>query len=390
MTRAAYLDCFSGVSGNMFLGALIHAGVKPASIRKAVKRVVGDFTLAAKNEERAHMAGVHVKVGYRKKDQRHRGLPRIEEMIRKSGLPGPVISDSLRVFRALAEAEAKVHGVPVEKIHFHEVGAVDAIVDVVGTVFGLFELGVGEVHCSPLPLCGGEVQCAHGTLPLPAPAVMELVKGLPVRGMEGDLELVTPTGASLVSTLAKRFGPMPAMTVSAVGVGLGDRDIPHRPNVTRLILGEKKGEGDSVVQIEASIDDMTPESFGFLMDRLLEAGALDVSFLPCQMKKNRPATLVRALAGHGNREAVTRTLLRHSATLGVREYEVSRTVLPRSTFKVETRFGTIRVKKAEGPDGSVRLHPEYDDVAAAAAARDATMAEVSRAALEAARTGDWE
>jgi uncharacterized protein (TIGR00299 family) protein len=318
--KIAYVDCFAGVSGNMMLGALLGAGVSPAWLRSTVKKVIAGARLSVKDGERKWIHGTHVQVDFSPRGQPHRGLRDIEKMISQSGLPESVRDRSRAVFRRLADAEAKVHGITPDEVHFHEVGAVDAIVDVVGTVAGLDRLGVDEIWCSALPMSGGEVKCAHGILPVPAPATLELIagRGVPVRGVPVDAELVTPTGAALVTTLADRFGPMPAMTVTGLGVGLGDRDLPDRPNLMRLIVGETRGEAESLLQLEAAIDDMTAEHFDFLMDRLHAAGALEVLLVPAQMKKNRPGTLVRVLAGPLSQAAVQAELFNHSTTLGVR------------------------------------------------------------------------
>ena len=364
--NTAWLDCFSGISGNMFLGAVIDAGASAAKIRKMVKGVVPDFTLSVKDASRAHIGGKHVVVKYKKKDQPHRHLPDIEKMIKRGGLPDAVRDNSLAVFRALAEAEARVHRTTPEKIHFHEVGAVDAIVDVVGTAAGLYLIGIKELICSPLPLSFGEVECAHGTLPLPAPAVMEILAGAPVRGVDTGSELVTPTGAALVKTLSTGFGPMPPMKVQRTGAGLGDREIKGRPNLARLVVGVPISGVSAAVQVEAAIDDMPGEHYEYLMERLHAAGALEVVFVPVQMKKNRPGVLVRALASPEVVVAVKEAMLEHSTSLGVREYEVGRTILPRKSVTIKTRYGNIRVKVAERPKGSDRFHVEYDDLKRAA------------------------
>jgi len=376
--RLAYWDCFSGIAGNMALAAVIDAGAGPQKIRQGLKTVVPDFTLSVTRSESRHLAGTYVRVGYKKK-QPERRLSHIEEMIGASGLPDVVKERSVRVFRNLAAAEAKVHGTDVSHVHFHEVGAVDAIVDVVGTVFGLHLLGLEEITCSPLPLAGGEVKCAHGTLPLPAPAVVELVKGVPVKGAAGDSELVTPTGAALAVTLSSSFGPLPPMTVRQTGIGLGDHRLPDRPDLLRLIIGEDAGAGERLLQMEAAIDDMNPERFDWLLDRLQKAGALEVLYIPAQMKKNRPGVLVRALARLEHADRVRETLFNESTTLGIREHEVSRSALWRESVTVKTDYGTVRVKKARRPDGTVRVHPEYDDLKKAADKSGVGLDEVERA-----------
>lgn len=381
--RAAYLDCFSGISGNMALAALIDAGVPARWLRETVKKVVPDHRLVVKQAMRCGIGGVHVRVTYNKKAQPHRRLSHIVKMIRAGALAEPVRERSIEVFKKLAEVEAKVHRIDLQQVHFHEVGAVDAIVDVVGTVAGLHRLGIDELSCSPLPLSGGEVECAHGTLPLPAPAVMELVKGIPIKGVAGEVELVTPTGAALAVTLAGSFGPMPQMRVETVGVGLGDRELDGRPNLLRLIVGESMSIGQSMVQFEAAIDDMNAEHFDFLMERLHEAGALEVLLVPAQMKKNRPGTLVRALAGPENRERVQGAFFSHSTTLGVRMWEVGRTVAARESLTVKTPYGKVRVKKARQPDGGYTQKPEYDDLKRSAKNSGTSLRTVERAVWEA-------
>jgi len=383
--RAAYFDCFSGISGNMALAAVIDAGVSPALIRADVRKVIPDFRLAVKKDERGHLAGTHVRVQFNPQGQPERRLAQIQKMIVQSRLAEPVRRQSLLVFQRLAAAEAKVHHSTPEKIHFHEVGAVDAIVDVVGTVAGLHRLGINRVVCSPLPLSGGEVECAHGILPLPAPAVMELVRGVPIKGMPGDTELVTPTGAALATTLADSFGPMPSMMVEKIGTGLGDRDLHGRPNIMRLMVGELATEGETVFQIEAAIDDMSAEHFDFLMEKLHAAGALEVLFLPAQMKKNRPGTMVRALVGAEAREKAIAVFFNHSTTLGVRYYEVLRSALPRQSLTVSTPFGQVKVKLAKRPDGGLRSHLEYDDLKRAALRSGVSLERVEKAAREALR-----
>ena len=384
MTKTCYLDCFSGISGNMMLGAVIDAGVSPRWLRSQIKNVVSDFQLSVKDQTRSHIGGTYVNVKFKEEGQPHRKLSDIEKMIDNSGLHPDIINNSKKVFRNLAKAEAKVHRIPVNQVHFHEVGAVDAIVDVVGSVAGLHKLGVDEIICSPLPVTGGEVCCCHGNIPLPAPAVLELVKGVPVKGLPGEVELVTPTGAALAVSLSIYFGPMPTMVIKEVGTGLGSRDIKDRPNIMRVVIGEKLTKGEVSIQLETAIDDMNPEYFDFLMDKLHDAGALEVAFIPSQMKKNRPGTLVRVLSAPNNRDKVVEELFNHSTTLGIREFEVSRTVLTRKFMSVKTPYGNIKVKLANRPDGTVRIHPENDDVKKAAKNNGVSMEKVERAAHHAA------
>ncbi len=378
----AHFDCFSGISGNMALGAVIDAGASVKQIREALTSL-GDlgFKLTVRKAERGGMQGRHVKVSSLEKDSRHRGFRTIEKMIASSALPEPVKVSSTAVFHVLAQAESRVHGIGIDEVHFHEVGAVDALVDIVGTVMGLHLLGVDRLSCSELVVGWGEVECQHGTLPVPAPATLELLKGKPVVGGQAKGEMVAPTGAAIVAALAQDFGPMPAMQVLEVGHGLGDRKVPGRPNLVRLIVGQNPIQAETMVQIEATIDDMNPEFFDFLMERTLEAGALEGAIVPAYLKKNRPGHLVRLLAPQASLTEVTQALLNHSTTLGVRSHSVARTVLGREIITVKTPWGPVRVKKAMRPGGSARLHPEYDDLKALAQKNDLSLEQVEQSVL---------
>ena len=298
----------------------------------------------------------------------------------------PVVRDrALEVFEALGVAEARVHGTSLEKVHFHEVGAVDALVDIVGACIGLHRLGIRAVTSSPVALGHGSVETSHGTLPLPAPATLELLKGIPTVPAGVAWETVTPTGAALLRTFAERFGPLPAMTVEAVGYGAGNDRPGPAPNVLRVVGGHDGSlEGDRVVAIETNLDDLVPEHFEYLMERLLEAGALDVGLQHLQMKKNRPGFLVRVLGRPGDRVALSQILFAESTAIGVRTSEWDRLVLPRKQQRVETRFGRIRVKVI-GDGDRVTVSPEYDDCKRAARKHGVALREVVREAEETAR-----
>lgn len=302
-SKLAYFDCFSGVSGDMTLGALLDLGVPVEWLRGELARMpMGDFELEAVRVERAGMTALHVRVTAPEAGgARH--LADIRRIVEGASYPERVRKRSIDIFTRLAEAEAAVHGTTVEEVHFHEVGAVDAIVDVVGTALGLERLGIDRVTCSPIPITSGSVACAHGVLPLPAPAVAHLLRGVPVYGLESRVETVTPTGAAIVTTLASGFGAPPEMVLGPAGCGAGSRDTPGRPNILRILTGEETGPGGGAVEtvtiVECAIDDMSPELFGYLMERLLEDGALDVLWLPAHMKKNRPGTLVQVLCEPG-------------------------------------------------------------------------------------------
>jgi len=382
--RIAYFDCFAGVSGNMALAAVADAGIGPRGIQEALAGLkLSGFRLHFRRRQEQGLAGLKLRVELTGRRPRHRNLEDITRLIRRSRLSPEVKEKSIAVFAALARAEAKVHRVPVPEVHFHEVGAVDAIVDVVGTVAGLQALGVDRVLCSPLPLGRGEVICLHGLLPLPAPATLALLRGVPVYGSAAEGETVTPTGAALVRTLAQDFGPLPAMTLEKTGVGLGDRRLPGRPNLLRLIVGEvlAGGEDTVVVELAANLDDLPAERFDYLMEQLFAAGALDVLVLPAQMKKNRPGALLQVLARPQDRLTILRTLFLHSTTLGVRYRELYRTVLPRRTETVATRFGKVRVKWALRPDRRETAHPEYDDLRRLARRTGRTLAEIEAEVL---------
>lgn len=380
----AYLDCFSGVSGDMLLGALLDAGLSFEDLRADLARLpLGGYDLRAERVVKRGIAGTQfsVEVGH---EHAHRGLREILDLIADSGLPEQVTQPARQVFARLAEAEAKVHQRPVEEVHFHEVGAVDAIVDVVGACCALHRLRVTELHASPLPLGGGWVKAAHGRLPVPAPATAELVRGVPSYGGPVEAELVTPTGAALVTTLARSFGPMPAMTVRAVGWGAGRRELPH-PNLLRLFLGEPAGlearpRQQTLALLEANVDDMNPELLGHLMDRLFAAGALDVFYTPILMKKSRPATLISVLAEPAQAAGLTELVFRESTTLGVRRSEVARVCLERESREVETPYGRVRVKVGLLGKEAITASPEYEDCRRLAEASGAPLKAVYDAA----------
>jgi len=376
--RIAYFDCFAGISGNMALAAVADAGAGPPGIRAALSGLkLSGYRLRFTRRPEQGLSGLHVAVESAARRHPHRNLAAITRLIQASRLPAEVKDQSVAVFSALAKAEATVHRQPVAKVHFHEVGAVDAIVDVVGTVAGLHHLQVGRVVCSPLPLGRGEVRCAHGLLPIPAPATLALLEGVPVFGGAGEGEMVTPTGAALVRTLASDFGPLPAMTLTKTGVGLGDRRLAGRPNLLRLITGEAAASEEMVVELFANLDDFPAERFEYLMEQLFAAGALDVAVLPAQMKKNRPGAMVQALARPLDRPAILRAFFLHSTTLGVRWREMYRTALPRRKGTVITRWGKVRVKWALRPDGAETAHPESDDLYRLARKTGRTLAELS-------------
>ena len=357
----AHLDCFSGISGNMLLGAVVDAGLPQAALEEELGKLdLPGWRLRIEPVRRRGLAATLVEVETEGTPPR-RDLNDIRRLIAASALAEEVKRTAAAVFGRLAEAEAAAHGEAVERVHFHEVGAVDAIVDVVGAVAGLHRLGVARVTASPLPLGGGWVEFSHGRFPVPAPAVAELIRDVPVYGGPVESELVTPTGAAILTTLCQAYGPLPSMRVRSVGYGAGSRDLSH-PNALRLFLGEQaEGTGDeALVLLETNIDDMNPELFEHVMDRLFEAGALDVFLTPIIMKKGRPATMVSALGEVGRRDELAAILFAETTTLGVRIQELTRRCLAREVVEVETRWGRVRVKVARS-DGITTISPEYED-----------------------------
>jgi uncharacterized protein (TIGR00299 family) protein len=361
--KIAYLDCFSGISGDMLLGALLDAGLDFEALRKALGSLpLEGYSLEMKREERGGLLGTLFLVRVEKERQERRGLKDITKIIRAGGLSKEVQNRSIRIFESIAQEEGKIHNRPADEVHFHEVGAVDSIMDIVGSVFGIEYLGIASIFVSSLPLGSGFVVTRHGRLPVPAPATVALLKGIPVYDSGLEHELVTPTGAALVKGLANSFGSMPSMTIDRVGYGVGSRTLPDRPNLLRIIIGrdQTEKEVDTVVTLEANVDDTNPEWLGFLMGRLFEAGALDVAFCPIQMKKNRPGILIQVIGRPEQRETLMDVLFRESTTLGIRFHFSQRKALPRSEVEVESPWGKMRVKQVLRPDGTSYFLPEYE------------------------------
>ncbi len=392
--KLAYLDCASGISGDMFLAALLDAGLPAAALLEELKKIpLGFYELHRTCVVRGSLAGTHVEIrdagGH---PARH--LSHIEKLIGESTLAESVKERSLKIFRRLAEVEGKLHNKSPEKFHFHEVGALDSIVDVAGACAGLELLGISELVCSPLNVGGGRVEAAHGTLPVPAPATAELLKGIPVYSSGVEAELVTPTGAALVSALASGFGPLPAMKIERIGYGAGQKEVPGQPNIARLLLGEREetaqaregAPGDEVVSvIEANLDDMNPQLFGYLTERALAAGALDVTCTPVQMKKSRPGMKVSVLCAPEAGDALAALVFAETTTLGVRIYEARRKVLERQVVTVETLYGPVNVKLGRLDGRVVNAAPEYEDCRRIAEEKQVPLKEVVAAAQAAYR-----
>jgi len=363
--RVCYLDCFSGISGNMVLGALIDIGLPKSVILEEVAKLgVEPFDIEVKRNERMRIYGTHVKVRVREGNGPQRSYREIKRMIEESPLDQLVKERSLDIFHRLASAEAKIHGEKIDRVHFHEIGALDSIVDVVGAAAGVKYLAIEQVFVSRIPVGSGFVRGQHGRLPVPAPATLEILKGVPIYSSSLNEELVTPTGAAILTSLATGFGDIPEMRIESLGYGVGDKVFEEIPNVLRIILGEGEGpwEGDRVWVVETDIDDMSPEIYGYLMEKLPEAGALDMTFTPIQMKKNRPGTTIKILCHEPEVNRIVDTLFRESTSIGARLYPVHRAKLSRRIEEVETKYGTVRVKVSTDHRGQIiNIMPEYED-----------------------------
>jgi len=369
--RIAYGDLIGGISGDMFVGALLDLGLPLNKLKTELKKIPGlKYRIEVSKKKLHAIRATRFRVlcdatGH------ERGWREIRRLIERSPLAPGVKETGLKIFGRLAEAEGKVHGLVPDKVRFHEVGAADSIVDIMATAIGIHELRIGALFFSPLPLGRGLTRSRHGPLPLPGPATLELVKGLPVQWLNVQGETVTPTGAAIVATLGSRFGEAPQMTVEKVGYGAGEREFPDRPNVLRLVLGRAAAgwEQDEMVVIETNIDDMNPEFYDHVLDRLFAAGARDVFLSPIQMKKNRPGTLLRIIAEPALREKLAEIVFRKTTTIGLRYYPVKRVILKRASGQIKTKFGTVKVKIIEEPDGTKRATPEYEDLCRIAAAK---------------------
>jgi uncharacterized protein (TIGR00299 family) protein len=424
--RIAYLDCFSGMSGDMFLGALVDAGVSPELLERTVAALnigarleisrvvragiaatkVDVYAHGEKDEPRpqtsdlGHFAGhshshphAHEREAARAGEsaahghEHGRGLTEIREIISSAAISERAKAAAIAIFANLAAAEAKIHDSSIESVHFHEVGAVDAMVDIVCASVGAEALGVDEIVCSPLNVGGGMVKCAHGTLPVPAPATLELLKDAPVYSSGLQVELVTPTGAAIVKTLARRFAAFPEMKVEKIGYGAGTRDFPGHANVVRLTIGEMqpalaaKVSEETVSVLEANLDDLNPQVFGYVMDRLLEEGALDVFGVPVQMKKSRPGMVLTVLCRPEDAAKLTQLLFTETSTLGVRRRDERRQALARKWVTVATEWGEVRLKIASMNGTVTNYAPEYEDCRKLAAEHRVPLKAVMQAAM---------
>ncbi len=385
--KTLYFDCIAGASGDMILGALIDAGLDLVALKSELSKLpIQGWDITAKRVEKicfaATKADVHVS------PQPHsRPLPEIERVIRDSTLSDSIKTQALIVIRMIAAEEARIHGMEIEHVHLHEVSGEDAIIDIVGTLVAIELMGVERIVCSPLPLGRGFVSGAHGQIPLPAPATVGLLKGAPIVGSAIQAELVTPTGAALLKHLASRFGELPAMRLDRVGYGAGTRDLPI-PNLLRVFIGEADANAfttDTVTVLETNIDDQNPEQVAHLMERAFEAGALDVTMTPTQMKKNRTGVVLSVIAKPENTDTLRTLILTETSSLGVREQSTQRSIMPRDRLEVETPWGKTFVKVGHLPNGQHKYAPEFEDCRVLARKAGVPLREVYVAAETAAR-----
>ncbi len=406
MARVLYFDCFSGISGDMALGALVDAGLPLADVKQALGSLaLGDAHVHTHRVLRAGVSATKFSVhehpkgstehghdhgeGHHHHDHAHphRTLSEIFHLIDHSSLSPAGRDRAKAMFRRLGEAEAAIHAMPVEKVHLHEVGALDSIIDIVGIVYAMEWAAADRVICSPLNVGGGMVESAHGLFPVPAPATVKLLGDAPVYSGRVQKELVTPTGALIATTYAQAFGPIPSMAIERVGYGAGDRDDPVTPNVLRVLIGRDTepavARGDRVTVVECEIDDMNPQIFGIVMERLYAAGALDVFYTPVQMKKNRPGTLLTVVAAPDKRAQMTDVIFRETTTIGLRHYEVDRECLDREVVTVTTPIGAVRFKVARRNGRVLNAVPEFDDCARLAVENNLSVKDVQAIAIKA-------
>src|SRR5262245_56157662 len=416
MVKTLYLDCFAGASGDMLVGAMLDCGLDFELLRSELLKLgVGGYELSLKRALRSGISAAKFDVhligeahshdhesrrrhghphehnpqsAIRNPHTHHRSLSEIKRIIASSSLSDRVKGRAQTIFQRIGEAEAKIHGISIEAVHFHEVGAIDSIVDIAGACVAFDALKIERIMSSPLHVGSGTFQCAHGTYPVPGPATAELLKGVPIYSKDIEGELVTPTGAAIISTLAESYGPAPVMRIEKIGYGAGTRDYPKFPNALRAIVGELEEDADrtpsNVTVIEANIDDLNAQVFGYLMEKALAAGALDIFYTPAQMKKNRPGVLLTLLCNPPDRERMCDLIFRETTTLGVRYRNEQREILKREFVAVETEYGLIRIKVSRASDGRVmNASPEFEDCRAAAEKHRVGLREAQTAALKA-------
>jgi pyridinium-3,5-bisthiocarboxylic acid mononucleotide nickel chelatase len=385
--KTLYFDCFAGASGDMILGAMVAAGVDPDFLREQLSllRVAG-FSINFETVNRSGLSATYARVETAH-EHKHRHLADIKQIIEGSGLPAQVKERAVQIFQRLAAAEARVHNEPIDHVHFHEVGALDAIVDVVGAAICFDYLKIDRFVCSALHVGSGTVQMAHGRFPIPPPAVAELLRGVPFYSGDIKGELLTPTGAAIITAVCSDYGPIPEMKTESLGYGAGTREYDDFPNVLRVLIGETESSGvvtdERLWMLETNLDDVSPQIMGHVMERVLELGALDCFFTSVQMKKNRPGVLLSVLCARGDKEALMKLLFMETTTLGVRSYEVERRALERSVLQVETRYGPIDVKVAHLDGRIVNEMPEFEQCRQAAVKANVPLKVVEEAARSA-------
>ncbi len=382
----AYLDCFSGISGDMFIGALLDMGLPFDELKKAIESLpLHDYSIDCRHEMKNGLSATKFDVSVDEHHHVHRNLTDIEKIIKAGQLSDSVKQNSLAIFRDIAEAEGHIHNHPPEKVHFHEVGAVDSIIDIVGAAFGVEYLGITSFCSSHIPLGSGFIKSGHGIIPVPAPAAIAILKDVPVYNSGLEFELVTPTGAAIVKQFVDSFEGMPPMVVKNIGYGAGTRDLPDRPNLLRLITGTDTRENntDTVAVLEANIDDANPEWLGFVMEKLFEEGALDVVFTPVHMKKNRPGVQVEVIGRPDNKDHLMDILFKESTTIGIRYRYSQRKILKREEITVDSPWGTINAKKIMRPDGGCFIQPEFESCKKTAEEQGISLKEVYASVISA-------
>ena len=383
MMKTLYFDCFAGASGDMILGAMVGAGVEPNYLREQLSLLpVSGFNVDFETVNRSGLSATYARIET-EPEHKHRHLSDIKQIIESSGLRDAVKQGAVAIFTRLAEAEARVHNEPIEHVHFHEVGAIDAIVDVVGAAICFDALQIDRFISSPIHVGSGMVKMAHGQFPVPPPAVTELLKGVPFYASEVKGELLTPTGAAIITTVCSEYGPVPRITTETTGYGAGTREYQGFPNVLRVLIGQTEDAGatdERLWMIETNLDDASPQLIGHVMDRVLESGALDCFFTAVQMKKNRPGVLLSVLSAQSEKEAVMKLLFTETTTLGIRSYEVTRRALKRSLVRVETPYGPIDVKVAHLDGRVVNEMPEFEQCRQAAANANVPLKVIEEAA----------
>ncbi|MCK4738805.1 MAG: nickel pincer cofactor biosynthesis protein LarC [Deltaproteobacteria bacterium] len=377
MKKILYIDCIAGISGDMFMAALIDLGADLKKIKLELKKIpLTNYTISTSKERRHAIEGTRFKVKTTE-EKHHRTFSNISTLINNSKLTKSVKKLSTKIFKNLAIAEGKVHGIPAEEVHFHEVGAVDSIVDIVGSAIALESLNFDEIFSSPVQTGSGLVKTMHGIMPIPAPATLEILKGIKIEATEVKKELTTPTGAVILKTIAKSYGSIPNMIVENIGYGIGGWKLKELPNVLRLIQGkEEKKNSNKILSIETNIDDMTPELAGNLMERLFEEGALDVFFTSIQMKKSRPGLLLTVLLKVEDKEHISEIIFKESTSIGLRFSSHERECLERESKKIKTSFGIVRIKVSKLNGKTVNITPEYDDIKKISKAKKIPMKEI--------------